>query len=69
MNHSNISDAAIDKAEHAHLETADTKLDSSAVEAAVHGHDAKWERKTIRKIDVRLLIIRKYYLPPFLARS
>jgi hypothetical protein len=57
-------DHMMDKAEHAHMEHGqdshgEQHLDANAVEAALHGHDKKWETRTIRKIDVRLLIIRE----------
>lgn len=60
-NHASIIDG---KPEMAHAEHVDERgekhLDPDAVEAAIHGHDKKWERRTIRKIDFRLLIIRTF---------
>lgn len=57
-------DHTMDKAEHSHMEHGHDRhgeqhLDANSVEAAMHGHDKKWETRTIRKIDVRLLIIRE----------
>lgn len=35
-------------------------LTNEAVDAALHGHDKAWERRTIWKIDLRLLVIREW---------
>jgi hypothetical protein len=58
MSHLHPVDTNIEKTELEHDEHAEKHLDPASVAAAISGHDKKWERRTIRKIDARLLIIR-----------
>lgn len=59
----NASASHRNSAQHSHRGHDGTVVNEKAIEAEAtldalaHSHDAKWEKRTIRKIDIRLLII------------